>query len=84
MPSGPMPLAAPDPTATPVPSPCISVCRMDAHTGLCEGCFRTIDEIARWSALPDAERRAVWRAIAVRRAAAGAARTPQAGRPPIP
>jgi predicted Fe-S protein YdhL (DUF1289 family) len=42
---------------------------MDARTGLCEGCYRTIDEIARWSALSDAERRAVWRAIAARRAA---------------
>jgi predicted Fe-S protein YdhL (DUF1289 family) len=79
----PTPPAAPDPTATPVPSPCISVCRMDARTGLCEGCFRTIDEIARWSALPDAERRAVWGAIAARRAAAGVGRAPQAERPPI-
>ena len=24
-----------------VPSPCISVCRIDAVSGLCEGCFRT-------------------------------------------
>ncbi|MFN3565703.1 MAG: DUF1289 domain-containing protein [Burkholderiaceae bacterium] len=70
MTSVPMPLAALDPAATPVPSPCVSVCRMDARTGLCEGCFRTIDEIARWSALQDGERRAVWRAIAARRAAA--------------
>jgi hypothetical protein len=57
----------PDPAATPVPSPCISVCRMDARTGFCEGCFRTIDEIARWSALSDAERREIWRALATRR-----------------
>jgi len=41
-------------------SPCISVCRMDAVTGLCEGCFRTLEEIAGWSALDDAARRAVW------------------------
>ena len=34
--------------AGPVPSPCISVCRMDAVTGWCEGCFRTLDEIAGW------------------------------------
>ncbi len=78
------PLPSPDPSAGPVPSPCVSVCRMNAHTGYCEGCFRTIEEIARWSALPDAERRAVWRAIAVRRAAAGAARMPEAGRPRMP
>ena len=32
-----------------VPSPCINVCKMDSQTGWCEGCFRTIDEIACWS-----------------------------------
>ncbi|MFZ5540015.1 MAG: DUF1289 domain-containing protein [Pseudomonadota bacterium] len=82
MSSVPTPLATSDPATTPVPSPCVSVCRMDARTGLCEGCYRTIDEIARWSALPDAERRAVWRAIAARRAAAGATPSSVAGRPP--
>jgi len=44
----------------PVPSPCISVCRMDAAGGLCEGCFRTLDEIAGWRAMDDAARLAVW------------------------
>lgn len=49
-----------------VPSPCVSVCRMDAATGLCEGCCRTIDEIAAWSALDVEGRRAVWQRIAER------------------
>jgi predicted Fe-S protein YdhL (DUF1289 family) len=49
-----------------VPSPCISVCRMDAASGFCEGCLRTIEEIAAWSAMDDATRRAVWRAIELR------------------
>jgi predicted Fe-S protein YdhL (DUF1289 family) len=48
-----------DPVA-PVPSPCISVCRMDAVTGYCEGCFRTLDEIAVWGMASDEERRALW------------------------
>lgn len=52
----------------PVPSPCISVCRMDEATGLCAGCLRTIDEIAVWSVLEDSERRAVLDSIAARRA----------------
>ena len=43
-----------------VPSPCISVCRMDAATGWCEGCFRTLDEIASWGMASDEEKRAVW------------------------
>ena len=29
-------------------SPCISICKMSAKTGFCEGCFRTRDEISRW------------------------------------
>lgn len=33
----------------PVPSPCISVCRLDASGTLCVGCFRTRDEIFEWS-----------------------------------
>ncbi|BCF87147.1 DUF1289 domain-containing protein [Paraburkholderia sp. PGU16] len=44
----------------PVPSPCINVCRMNRSTGLCEGCLRTIDEIANWSSFDDAAKRAVW------------------------
>jgi uncharacterized protein len=41
------------------PSPCIDVCRMDPRTGLCEGCLRTLDEIAAWSALSPEQKRAV-------------------------
>ena len=36
-----------------VPSPCTSVCRMSGDTGLCEGCFRTLDEIVAWSRIGD-------------------------------
>lgn len=42
-----------------VPSPCIDVCRMNDATGLCDGCLRTIDEIAAWSSLDAAQKRAV-------------------------
>jgi predicted Fe-S protein YdhL (DUF1289 family) len=40
-------------------SPCIDVCRIDEKTGWCEGCLRTIDEIAAWSALDPPTRRAI-------------------------
>lgn len=69
--TGPVPIArAPEPA---VASPCIDVCRMDAASGLCEGCLRTIDEIAAWSRMDDAAKRRVWQLIEGRRAE-GAAR----------
>ncbi len=43
---------------------------MNERTGLCEGCWRTLDEIALWSQLDDDIKREVWAAIAERRAAA--------------
>lgn len=62
--------AAPAPAAPPVASPCIDICRMDAESGLCEGCARTLDEIALWSQLDDADKRAVLAQLPARRAAA--------------
>ena len=55
-------------TETTVASPCTSVCRMDARTGWCEGCLRTLDEIAAWSGLGDADKRRVWLLLDQRRA----------------
>jgi len=40
---------------------------MDARTGWCEGCLRTIDEIAAWAALDDAGKLAIWDRLAERR-----------------
>lgn len=57
----------PDLGQSPVPSPCISVCQMDASTGWCVGCHRTIDEIATWSRFSDDAKRAVWKELAQRR-----------------
>lgn len=31
-----------------IQSPCIGVCSMDDLTGLCLGCYRTIEEIQSW------------------------------------
>ena len=51
----------------PVKSPCTSVCRMNEPTGWCEGCMRTLDEIARWSTFDNAAKRRVCAALALRR-----------------
>lgn len=53
-----------------LPSPCISVCRMEVATGLCRGCLRTLEEITAWSKLDDEGKRTVWARIEQRALAA--------------
>lgn len=53
-------------SAAPVPSPCINVCTMNEATGWCDGCLRTIEEIADWSSFDDDMKRTVWNAIDTR------------------
>lgn len=43
-----------------IPSPCVNVCRMDTGSGLCEGCFRTIEDIREWGRSDDAAKKAMW------------------------
>lgn len=57
-----------NPNATEAPpSPCIQVCTMtaaDAQTPAhCQGCWRTLDEIASWSQATPTQKRAIWRAL---------------------
>jgi predicted Fe-S protein YdhL (DUF1289 family) len=40
---------------------------MDARTGLCSGCQRTIEEITAWGSAGDDYRRTVWHEIIRRR-----------------
>jgi hypothetical protein len=40
---------------------------MDAATGLCVGCGRSLDEIAGWAGMTDGERRRIMRDLAARR-----------------
>ena len=51
----------------PVASPCISLCVMDTPSGWCSGCLRTLDEIAAWSLLDEAQKRQLLRQISQRR-----------------
>jgi predicted Fe-S protein YdhL (DUF1289 family) len=52
-----------------VPSPCVSICKMSESSGLCLGCYRTLDEIASWSRLDDPAKRVIWTHIEQRLAA---------------
>jgi len=40
-------------------SPCTRVCAIDERTGLCAGCGRSLDEIARWAGMTDEERQRI-------------------------
>jgi len=50
-------------------TPCIKICTLDARSGLCLGCGRTVAEIARWSGMSDAERSRVMAELPARFAA---------------
>ncbi len=49
-------------------SPCVNVCVMDPQRGVCLGCYRTLDEIARWGGMDEAERRRIMAGLSERRA----------------
>jgi uncharacterized protein len=46
----------------------VDVCRIDERSGYCLGCYRSLDEIARWSAMCTDEQVAVLEAVRRRRA----------------
>lgn len=39
-----------------VPSPCVGLCTLNAKTELCDGCFRSMDEIREWIIMPREEK----------------------------
>ncbi|MBL8311146.1 MAG: DUF1289 domain-containing protein [Burkholderiales bacterium] len=49
--------------AAQVESPCIKRCAMDARSGYCLGCGRTLEEITNWSTLSVDQRAAVVRGL---------------------
>ena len=46
-----------------IETPCIKVCTLDTASGLCAGCGRSLDEIARWGAMTERERREIMAAL---------------------
>jgi predicted Fe-S protein YdhL (DUF1289 family) len=47
-------------------TPCIKVCVIDPASRLCEGCGRTLAEIAQWGRLGEAERLTIMAALPAR------------------
>ncbi|MBD3166666.1 DUF1289 domain-containing protein [bacterium] len=47
-----------------IPSPCIGVCQMEG--AYCAGCKRTVDEIARWRAMTNRQKKEVLAELEVR------------------
>ncbi|MCC7516326.1 MAG: DUF1289 domain-containing protein [Pseudomonadales bacterium] len=52
-----------------IESPCISICAMDEND-VCVGCYRSAEEITRWSNADNGERRQIISAAAERAKAA--------------
>ena len=50
-----------------IKTPCVKVCVVDPESGLCLGCFRTLPEVAAWTAYSAAERDAILAALPSRR-----------------
>ncbi|WP_082469791.1 DUF1289 domain-containing protein [Rhizobium sp. Leaf311] len=40
-------------------TPCINICSLDPVDGLCDGCYRTIEEIMAWSGYSSQQRRRI-------------------------
>jgi predicted Fe-S protein YdhL (DUF1289 family) len=59
----------------PIETPCVKICTLDARAGLCLGCGRTVDEIARWSGMNASERARVMIVLPDRLATRSAAKT---------
>jgi predicted Fe-S protein YdhL (DUF1289 family) len=47
-------------------TPCIKICVIDPVSKLCEGCGRTLQEIAQWGRISEAERLAIMARLADR------------------
>lgn len=47
---------APAKPPAPIRTPCVKVCVVDGESGLCLGCFRTLNEVAGWARFSEEER----------------------------
>ena len=51
-----------------IATPCVQVCIVDGPSGLCLGCYRTLQEIGGWSRLTDAQRAEIMAELPAREA----------------
>ena len=50
-----------------VESPCVRICVVHPTEQICTGCYRTLDEIARWSRMDSNERAEIMEALPARK-----------------
>ena len=50
-----------------VDSPCVPICVVHPTERICTGCYRTIDEITRWSKMDSSERAEIMEALPARK-----------------
>ena len=48
-------------------SPCTKVCKIDNSSKLCQGCWRSLDEIAIWSRATESQKLAIWAKLEARK-----------------
>lgn len=46
-------------TSSKIDSPCIGICTIDEANGLCQGCYRNIDEIKTWFEMSQLEKKSL-------------------------
>ena len=64
----------------PIKTPCVKVCFVDPKVSLCVGCFRTMEELGRWTHYTDAERERIMSELPGRRSTYDAERrSPETG-----
>lgn len=56
-----------------VPSPCVGLCTLNSKTELCDGCYRSMDEIREWIIMPREEKLEALELIKLRKVKLGVA-----------
>lgn len=51
----------------PVKTPCVGVCYIDPKINLCLGCYRSLEEIAKWSKMSDEKREEIMSELLARK-----------------